>query len=276
DRDACRKPKHRHAHEDMRMVSWHDGRVDTQDSIAMGRPPDGDGLRVAFVETVHALTLGLVTMRGSSLTAGRLELLRFGAAKITRNAVEWPIEGGLLARAGGGSWRLASADGRVTATVKGYMPLLPRLVYSLSHLQVHLLFTRLLLLRVRGREPAPGRPASRTDRLRAASIDLAFCLTLAGIFGRRRRLGTLLAFTAGYHVACWSISGRTLGGVVMRHRVVALDGSRLTPQQSLLRFALLPLSWVTRRPVHDDIAGTEVVSDRKEEGAAQAAPSAID
>jgi hypothetical protein len=245
----------------MRMVRWHDGRVDAQDSVAMARPVDGDGLRVAFVETVQALTLGLVTMRGSSLVAGRLELLRFGPPKITPDAVEWPIQGGLLARAGGGTWRLASGGGHVTATVRGYLPLLPRPIYDVSHLQFHLLFTRLLLLRVRGREPAPGRPAPRPDRLRAASVDVAFCLTLAGIVGRRRKPAALLAFLAGYHVACWSISGRTLGGLVMRQRVVAVDGSRPTPAQSLLRFLLLPLSWVSRRPVHDDIAGTEVVSD---------------
>jgi len=245
----------------MRMVRWHDGRVDTHESIAVARPPDGDGLRVAFAETLKALTLGLVTMRARSLMAGRLELLRFGRPKIDSESVEWPIEGGLLARAGGGSWRLAAKDGRVTASVRGYMPLLPRPVYTLSHLQVHVLFVRLLLLRVRGREPAPGRPAPRANRLRAASVDVALCVTLAGIFGRRRRPVALLALATGYHVACWTISGRTLGGLVMRQRVMALDGSLPTPQQSLLRFVLLPLSWVSRRPVHDDIAGTEVVSD---------------
>ncbi len=245
----------------MRMVRWHDGRVDTEHSVAVEHLPDGDALRVAFVEAIRVFTLGLVTMQGSSLVAGRLQLLTFGRPKITKDAVEWPIEGGLLARADGGSWRLASTDGRVTATVDGYMPALARPIYTISHLQVHLLFTRLLLLRVRGRVPAPGRPAPRSDRLRAASVDVALCLTLGGIFGRRRRPATMLAFLAGYHVACWSISGRTLGGVVMRQRVVATDGSPVTPAQSLLRFVLLPLSWVSSRPVHDDIACTEVVSD---------------
>jgi hypothetical protein len=245
----------------MRMVRWHDGRVDTEDSVAVEQPPDGQGLRVAFAESVHVLTLGLVTLRGNSLVLGRTQLLRFGPPKITAGAVEWPIQGGLLAGASGGTWRLAASEGRVTALVDGYMPVLPRLLYTLSHLQVHLLFTRLLLLRVRGREPLPGRIAPRPYRLRAAAVDVAFCLTLAGIFGRRRRPAALLAFAAGYHVACWSLSGRTLGGAVMRQRVVAVDGSRLTPAQSLLRFVLLPVSWITRRPIHDDIAGTEVVSD---------------
>jgi hypothetical protein len=245
----------------MRMVRWRDGRVDTTDSVAVERPPDGDGLRVAFAETVPALTLRLVTLRGSSLVAGRVKLLTFGRPKVTPRAVEWPIEGGLLAGAAGGSWRLTSAVGRVTASVDGYMPSLPRLVYTLSQLQVHLLFTRLFLLRVRGREPSPGRLAPNADRMRAAAVDVAFCLTLAGVFGRRRRPAALLALTAGYHVACWSISGRTLGGLVMRQRVVAVDGTRLTSAQSLLRFALLPMSWITRRPVHDEIVGSEVVSD---------------
>jgi uncharacterized RDD family membrane protein YckC len=94
--------------------------------------------------------------------------------------------------------------------------------------------------------------------LRAASVDVAFCLTLAGLTGRRR-LRRTLAITAAYHVACWSISGRTLGGMVMRQRVVAVDGSRLTPTQSLLRLVLLPVSWIVRRPVHDEVACSEVI-----------------
>jgi uncharacterized RDD family membrane protein YckC len=63
----------------------------------------------------------------------------------------------------------------------------------------------------------------------------------------------------GYHVACWSISGRTLGGLVMRQQVVSVDGSRLTPTQSLARLVALPFSWVLQRPVHDEFAGTDVV-----------------
>jgi hypothetical protein len=47
----------------------------------------------------------------------------------------------------------------------------------------------------------------------------------------------------------------------MRQRVVAVDGSPLTPQQSMLRLVLLPLAWVTWRPLHDRIAGTEVIID---------------
>ena len=228
--------------------------------MAVARPLTGAELRDGYLETVRLLTLGLVSLRGNSLVAGPIELLRFGAPRVTRHAVEWPIEGGLLAGRPGGSWRVEAAKGRVEATVTGYTPSLPRPVYDLSHLQVHLLFTRLYLLRLRGREPAPGVSATPADRLRAAAVDVAFCLTLAGLTGRRR-LGKTLAIVAAYHVACWSIGGRTLGGVVMRQRVVAVDGSRPTPTQSLLRLALLPLSWVLRRPVHDEAAFTDVIAD---------------
>jgi hypothetical protein len=245
----------------MRVVTWDAGRVAIEDSVTVDGPVPGDVLLDAYAESLAATTFGVVRMRGSSVTAGPLELLRFGRPKIAPLAVDWPIEGGLLAGAAGGHWRIRSEGGRVTAAVEGYRPRLPRWIYTPTHLQVHLLFTRLFLLRMRGREPEPGVPASRPDRLRAGTVDVALCLTIARVLGRRRRVGTLIAITAGYHVACWSISGRTLGGLVMRQRVVAVDGSRLTPAQSLLRFALLPVAWIARRPVHDDIACTEVISE---------------
>ena len=245
----------------MRVVTWDDGRVAIEDSVAVPAPISGDGLRLGYADAVSSTSLGLVTLRGNSVVVGPLELLRFGPPKVMPQAVDWPIEGGLLAGAPGGHWRIRSEGGRVTAAVEGYRPRLPRWIYTPTHLQVHRLFTRVFLLRIRGREPVPGVPASRPDRLRAAAVDVAFCLTLAGLFSRRRRVGTLIAFTAGYHVACWSVWGRTLGGLVMRQRVVAVDGSRVSAAQALLRFALLPVSWVARRPVHDDIACTEVISE---------------
>jgi hypothetical protein len=52
-----------------------------------------------------------------------------------------------------------------------------------------------------------------------------------------------------------------MGGLVLRQRVVSLDGRRLTPAQALLRLALVPVSVVARRPLHDEIAGTTVVRD---------------
>jgi len=243
----------------MRVVRWDDGRVSIQASVAVPRAVSGAKLRDAYVDAIGALTLGVVRFRGNSIVVGPLTLLRFGAPKVTRNAVEWPIEGGLLARKAGGRWRLQASAGRAEATVEGYTPRLPRLIYSATHLRVHELFTRLYLLRLRGRDPLPGAPAPSADRFRAGTVDVAFCLTLAGLV-RRRRLRRTLIVLAIYHVACWSISGRTLGGLVMSQRVVAVDGSRLTPAQSLYRLALVPLSWLSGRAIHDEMAGSEVIT----------------
>jgi hypothetical protein len=242
------------------VVSWHEGRVSSRASVELTGQLTGDKLRDAYVETIRTFTFGLARLQDNSVHVGPIELLRFGAPNVTSNAVEWPIEGGLLSRGAGGRWRIQSSPGHVEATMGDFRPLLPRPVYLFTHLPVHQLFTRIFLLRLRGVEPRVGRPAPREDRLRAAAVDVAFCLTLAGFTGRRRT-GRTLAITLAYHVACWSVSGRTLGGLVMRQRVVALDGSRLTPAQALMRFAVLPLGWITRRPVHDEIACTVVVND---------------
>ena len=69
----------------------------------------------------------------------------------------------------------------------------------------------------------------------------------------------LLGIAAAYHIACWSTSGRTLGGLVVGQRVVAVDGSRPTVLQSVVRLLALPLAWITRRPIHDELAGTDVI-----------------
>jgi uncharacterized RDD family membrane protein YckC len=73
-------------------------------------------------------------------------------------------------------------------------------------------------------------------------------------------LPVLLGLAAGYHIACWTLSGVTLGGAVMKQRVVSVDGSKLTVGQALARLALLPLAAVRMRDVHDEIAGTDVIS----------------
>lgn len=244
----------------MGVVRWDGDSVATDDFVSLPSPPSGAGLRDAYVEAVHALTLGLVDLRGNALRLGPLELLRFGPPRVTAHAVEWPIEGGLLSRRPGGRWRLEAIDGRVRASLDGWVPRLPRPLYVPTHLQVHQLFTRLYLLRLRGLRPAPGPRATQSERFQAASIDLAFCLTLAGWSGRRRLRRTLL-IAAAYHVTCWSLTGRTLGGLVMRQRVLAVDGSRVSAPQALFRLALLPVSWIVGRPVHDELAATEVISD---------------
>jgi hypothetical protein len=245
----------------MRVVHVKDGEVSTQDSVAITRKLTGSELRDGYLHDIQDVTLGLVRPRGNSLYLGPLELLRFGPATLTASAVEWPIEGGITARAPGGTFRIEDAGGRVTASVDGYRPRLPLPVYALSQLPIHQLLIRLHLLRVRGREPAPGVPAASQDRIRAAAVDVAFCLTLAGLAGKRRRLPMLLGIAAAYHIACWSSSGRTLGGLVTRQRVVAVDGSRPTVMQSGLRLLALPVAWVARRPIHDELAGTDVITD---------------
>jgi hypothetical protein len=226
----------------------------------MPREAGGRLLRDSFLPGITALTLGLVRAGDSSLRFGPLELLRFGRPKVSGTAAEWPIEGGLLAAAPGGSWRLRSTGGRLVASVEGYRPRLPAALYSVTQLPVHHLLARLYLLRLRGRDPSPGATATSTDRLRAAAIDVAFCATLAGLAGRRPRVRTLLGIAVAYHVTCWSLSGRTLGGMVMGQRVVALDGSRLSPAQALVRLLALPIAWIRGRPDHDEIACTDVIS----------------
>jgi hypothetical protein len=243
----------------MDVVTWQADGVSSTDSVAAAGSMSGAQLRDGYQEAIRKMTLGLARYNDGVLVIGPWKLLRLGKPTITRTSVDWPIEGGLLAERGG-HWRIQARGGRVEATMTGLRPRLPRAVYAVSHLQVHLLFTRLFLLRLHGREPLPGTPAPRPDRVSAATVDAAMCLALARFAGGRR-LKSILAIAAIYHVACWTVSGRTLGGAVMRQRVVAVDGSPLTPQQSMLRLVLLPLAWVTWRPLHDRIAGTEVIID---------------
>ena len=92
-------------------------------------------------------------------------------------------------------------------------------------------------------------------------VDLALCVMLTGLVSKRPRVRALLGIAAAYHVTCWSASGRTLGGLVMRQRVVAVDGSRPTIGQSVVRLLALPIGWARGRPVHDEAAGTTVVKD---------------
>jgi hypothetical protein len=242
----------------MYVVVWEGERVSTRDAVEVLRPLSGARLRDAFAESLHTLSLGLVRLQGRSIALGPVELLRFGAPAVTRYAVSWPIEGGLLAARPGGEWRLQASGRRVEATTTGFAPRLPRALYAVSQLQVHVLFTRLFLLHLRGREPLPSEPAPSPDRVAAATIDAALLFTLTGFAGRRR-LRRFLAVAAIYHAVCWTVSGRTLGGAVMRQRVVAVDGTTLTPPQAILRLALLPLSWIAWRPLHDRIAGTAVI-----------------
>jgi hypothetical protein len=242
-------------------VQWVDGAVSAEDSVLAAEPVSGRRLRDTFLAEMPAITLGLVRARSESLWLGPIELIRFGRPKITDAAVEWPIVGGLMVGSPGGRWRIGDSGGRLVASLHGYRPLLPRPIYAWTQLPIHHLTTRLYLLRVRGRKHGPGVPARTSERRQAALVDVAVCATIARLFGGQRRVQIFLGIAVGYHVACWSTSGQTLGGLVTRQRVVSVDGSRLTTTQSLARLAALPLSWILRRPVHDEFAGTEVIAD---------------
>jgi RDD family len=240
-------------------VRWVDGRVAVEDSVEMPRAVTGKTLRDAFWADVSTLTLGLLRARDNSLFFGPLELLRFGPDNVTRSGVEWSIEGGLLARAPGGRLSFESANGRLVASLEDYRPVLPRAVYALTQVPVHHLWTRLHLLRVRGRLPSPGVPVDPSRRLAAAAIDFGFCVALAAVVARRRRVVTVLGIASGYHIACWTLSGRTLGGALMKQRVVAVDGSRLSAGQAVVRLLMVPIAAMSGRNLHDEVAGTEVI-----------------
>jgi hypothetical protein len=242
-------------------MRWSEGRVYVEDWVASPRILSGRTLRDSFLAGISRLTLGVIHARGDSLVAGPIEVLRFGSPIIAADAVDWPIEGGLAAGAPGGHWRIESSPGRLVASVEAYRPRLPRILYWAAQLPLHHTVTRLFLLGLRGREPAAGPSAASSDRLRSAAIDLALCATLGGLPARRPRVRTLLGLIIGYHLLCWTLSGRTLGGLVMHQRVVAVDGSRVAPGQAVVRLASLPLSWLRGKPVHDELACTDVVSD---------------
>jgi hypothetical protein len=235
--------------------------VSVEDSVAISRPIGGKELREQYVIDMRALTFGLVHMQGTTMRLGPLEILKYGNPKVTRAGVEWPIEGGLAAGAPGGSFAVRAVRGRLVATLEGYRPRIPVFLYALTQLPIHHTVTRLHLLRARGRLPSPGVPADPARRLLAAAIDVSLCAVVALMAGRRRRLPAFAGIAAGYHVTCWSISGRTVGGIVMRQRVVAVDGSRPSIGQSLVRLITLPVAALRLRAVHDEIAATEVVAD---------------
>jgi hypothetical protein len=238
-----------------------DVRVSVEDSVQIPHAATGRQLRDGYLRDVPKLTAGLLRVHGTALYVGPIEVLRFGQPKVTPHAVEWPIDGGLLARAPGGRFRIEAGGARLVASVEDYRPRLPIALYRLTQLPIHHLFIRIHLLRVRGAEPAPGAPAPMRNRWRAAMVDLALCVTLTGVISQRPRFRALLGVAAAYHVACWSISGRTLGGIVMRQRVVSVDGSRLTVGQSIVRFLALPFGWAQGRPAQDEASGTTVIKD---------------
>ena len=238
-----------------------EGRVWVEDSVASTRRVSGKELGERYAMDVRPLSLGLVHMEGSTMRLGPLEVLRFGPPKVTRTGVAWPVEGGLAAGAPGGSFAVRAAGGRLIASLEGYRPRLPFALYVVSQLPIHHLVMRMYLLRVRGRLPEPGMPAAPTRRLAAAAVDVGLCAVFALLVSKRRRLAAFAGIAAGYHVACWSTLGRTLGGIVAGTRVVAVDGSRSSISQSVVRLLALPWAALRMRAAHDEIAATEVVAD---------------
>jgi len=225
-----------------------------EDSVRTPVAPSPERLRDFYFAATERLTLGLVRYRDRALRVGPLTLVSFGEPSRTAHGWSFPITGGVLAAEPGGEVWVSSADGRTTVAVVGYHPSLPLPLYRVTQSLFHHFISRLALLQLRGRVPAEAPPATPPARLAAAAIDAAVCLVLAG--GRWRRA---LPVAVAYHVACWSFGGLTLGGLLLRQRVVAIDGRAVTPGQALLRLAALPLSLFRLRAVHDEIAGTDVV-----------------
>jgi len=242
-------------------MRWVGGQVWVEDSVDAPRPPDAAQLRDAFMRDTAALTLGIVGERDGALVAGPVELLRFGDPQTGPAGVMWPIEGGVLAAEPGGRLRVFVEDGRLIARVEGYRPALPRPLYTATQLVLHHALVRMVLLRLRGRRPSVGVPADVSRRLAAGAVDVAVCGVLTLALARRRRLRAFAGITAGYHVAAWSVSGRTIGGALMRQRVVAIDGSPVTPVQAVLRLISLPFAAFRLRAIHDEVAATDVVTE---------------
>jgi hypothetical protein len=224
-------------------------------------PPPADQLRDALFPALSRLTLGFVAWRRWELHVGPLQLLRFGQPLVRPNGWAWPIEGGLLAARPGGTTGVASRPGEISTFMEDYRPRLPGALYRLTQLRVHRLLSRLFLLQQRGRQPPPGIPAPPALRLASAGIDLTLCSVAARLLPRRRRLAGAVLITGLYHAGCWSLGGRTVGGRLLGLRVVALDGAGLSPGQSLLRLLAVPGTILRLRAAHDDLAGTDVISD---------------
>lgn len=229
-------------------------RVEVVDSVGAPGMPAAERLRDFYFAATERLTLGFVRYRDHSFVAGPVTLIRFGEAERTESGWRFPIGPGALVGEPGGELAIGWRGGRLEVAVRGYRPSLPMPVYRWTQLLFHHFQTRLVLLGMRGRVPAEAPPATPAARLAAGAVDVALCLAAA-----RFRPRQALLVAALYHLACWRLGGLTAGGLLLRQRVVAVDGSRLTLGQALLRLAALPAAAVRLRAVHDEVAGTEVV-----------------
>jgi len=217
--------------------------VDVEDVVAAPAPVPVERLRDRFLALSARYTLGIVQAAAWCLRLGPLTLIDFGEPRTRSGSVTWPIAGGLLVAAPGGELHVGWTEGRLRGGLRGYRPLLPIPLYDLTQRPLHRALTRLALLQLRGREPLPGEPASERARMLATGIDLALCAALS-----RRRPRAFPAVYAAYHLAAWSLAGGTLGGALLGLRVKAVDGSRVTPPQAVVRLV-----------AGDRAAGTAVV-----------------
>jgi hypothetical protein len=243
----------------MMVLVWHEPPVHQVCRVLAPVETGRDRLQEAFFADVRRLTFGFVRGERWRLRLGPLKLLAFGEPVFEGGMWTWPITGGLLARRPGGTLRYGWRDSELVAEVDGYQPRLPAFAYRLTQLPAHRALTRRFLLGLRGRTPAPGPPAGPAQRLLTATLDLALCGGVAAAVSRRRRLRTFAAVAAGYHLACWSLGGRTLAGLLTGQRLVSVDGSPVAPWQALVRLAALPTAALTLRAVHDEAAATEVI-----------------
>jgi len=241
-------------------MHWVDGTVVVEDSVTSSTSLSGDLLRTTFLPSITTVTLGLIRVRDRSLCLGPIRLITFGPPKMSSTSASWPIEGGLLVAAAGGRFTIDSAGGSLKATLDGYQPMLPRSIYEATQLRLHHGLVRVQLLRLAGLKPPQAQPAT-ASRVAAAAIDAAVCAGMALVFARRHRVRGFAGIAIGYHIASWTTSGQTVGGRLMRQRVVSIDGSRISLTQAVLRLAALPLSALRRYAAHDDIAATTVVED---------------
>lgn len=222
----------------------------SEDRVLSTRPPDWERVRDRFTKDLSRLTLGIVRGRPDGFWLGPLALIRLGPPELHPDGVRWPVTGGLLAQRPGGWVGVEWRQGQLRGWLAGYWPSIPRPIYNLTQRVAHHELTRLYLLSLRGRLPLPAREAPRGRRLAAAAVDLGLCVLIAR--GRPRRA---LGAATAYHLAAWTVGGRTLGGALFGQRLVSVDGSGVSPGQAVARLLLAPAG--ARR--QDAVAATAVV-----------------